>query len=67
MQPLGVRDPRGSGSFVFIRTKLPEYHHNMKNIVLVVVLAVASLSLGACKTKKCCPTSSCASSASCSK
>jgi hypothetical protein len=39
----------------------------MKNIALVIVLAVASLSLGACKTKKCCPTSSCASSASCSK
>lgn len=31
----------------------PEYHHTMKNIILVVIVAVGALSLGACKSKEC--------------
>jgi len=55
MQPFGVPVPQGSSvGFVFIRflTK-PEYHHTMKNIILLVIVAVGALSLGACKSKEC--------------
>jgi len=45
--------------FIWIQHK-PAYNHIMKSIILIAIVAVGTLSLGACK-HKCCPKKACVS------